>query len=421
MIVIRGGTVSDGASLREADVLVSDDQVAEVGTFEAPAGAVVIDASGCVVGPAFVDLHVHFRDPGQTWKEDIASGSQAAAAGGFSAVVVMPNTEPAIDTPKIVELVKSTARAEAITTVEVAGALTRSREGVEASDLEGMYGAGVRLFSDDGDSVADEALLRRIMEHLATLPGAVVSEHAEDTVRTTDGHMHDGDIASRHEVGGLPREAEDEVVARDISLTEETGCPLHVQHLSTAGSVELVRSARARGAKVTAEVTPHHLVLDHTSLEVLDPDLKMYPPLREPADRKALVDGLQTGVIDAVATDHAPHAEEEKAVAFEDAPRGVIGLETAAPIALDALDGDVTLLFERMSRAPARIGRLQRHGRPVRSGEPANLVVFDPNVEWVPDTFRSKASNSPFRGRRLRGQVRATVHEGAIVYDREIS
>ena len=418
MIVIKGGSVVDDGLFKKADVLIAEDQVVDVGTVETPPGATVIDAGGCIVGPGLVDLHVHFRDPGQTWKEDIVSGSHAAAHGGFSAVVVMPNTEPAIDTPKIVELVQATAEADALTTVAVAGALTKSREGVEPSDLEGMYEAGVRLFTDDGDSVGDEELLRRIMKVVAALPDAVVSQHAEDSGRTAAGHMHQGEVALRHEIDGLPREAEDDVVERDIRLSEETGCPLHVQHVSTSGSVELLESARRRGSTVTAEVTPHHLALDHTSLSDLDPNLKMYPPLREPSDRAALIGALRDGVIDAVATDHAPHTAKEKSVPFVDAPRGVIGLETAVPLTLAALDGDVALLFERMSRAPARIGQLSRHGRPVRSGEPANLVVLDPTETWVVDTFASKSSNSPFRRQELRGRVRATVHEGTISFER---
>ena len=419
MIVLKGGVVFGPDRLTRADLVIAGDVIADVGHSEWVEGARIIDATNSIIGPGFVDLHVHFRDPGQTWKEDLESGSRAAIAGGFTAVVMMPNTEPAIDTPEAAAEVVEQANQLDLLTVSAAGALTRGRKGLEPSDLQGLYDAGFRMFTDDGDSVADADLLEQIMDVISGLPGAFVSEHAEDVSMTSDGHMHDGEVSARHGLGGLPAQAEEVIVERDIELSNRTGCRLHLQHLSSAGSIELVRKAKSAGSNVTAEVTPHHLALDDTDLHVLDPNLKMYPPLRTPRDRAALVKALSDGVIDAVATDHAPHTRNEKDVPFEEAPRGLIGLETAAPVTFEALSKDIDALFERMSVAPARIGGFERHGRAVQPGEPANLVVWSPDTRWVPTTFRSKSTNSPFLGKELTGRVMATIHEGALVYEGE--
>lgn len=418
MIAIVGGTTYSADGFIQADVLIDGDRIVEVGDLVAGAGARVIDATGCLVGPGFVDLHVHFREPGQTWKEDIESGSLAGAAGGFTAVVAMPNTEPAIDTPQAVEALEARAGEVGILEMSAAAALTRGRLGREATDIEDLYGSGVRIFSDDGDSVADVGLLAHIMERVSLLPEAIISQHAEDASLTGGGHMHEGAVSRRLGIGGLPSEAETSVVARDIDLVAHTGAAYHCQHVSAAGTVELIRNAKDRGMPVTAEVTPHHLVFDDTALEGLSTDLKMYPPIRTADDRSALREGLNDGTIDLVATDHAPHSIEEKRVGFEDAPRGVIGLETSASAVWEVVS-DAARLFEVMSVVPALLGDFEDQGRPVHPGELANLVVFDPDARWTPRRFASKSMNSPFLGRTMIGRVRATIFRGVITYFQE--
>ena len=422
MIVIRNARVLRANRIEQSTVVIEGDTITSVGTEPVANGARVIDADGSWLGPGLVDMHVHLRDPGQTWKEDVESGARAAVAGGFTAVVAMPNTVPPVDGGS--SAVTAVERARAIDTMEivVAGTLTKGRAGKEMADFEAMYEAGVRVFSDDGDAVPEAGLLRRVMAYLGDLPGALVAEHAEDRSIAGDGHMHEGMISSRLGIAGLPGIAEDVIVARDIAIAAETGATLHIQHVSTARSVELIRDARMAGVSVTAEVTPHHLALDEFSLEGLDPNLKMYPPLRGADDQAALRSALREGVIDAVATDHAPHTASEKAVPFEEAPRGVIGLETAAAVvASHALGDDQRIFFERMSIAPARIAGLDRQGCEIEPGSPANLVLFDPGRRWVPGSFASKSRNSPFSGMELTGRVLTTIYEGRISYEGGIS
>jgi dihydroorotase len=421
MIVIDNARVLRASGVETAAVTIDGDRVVAVGPPPEANGADVIDAGGAWLGPGLVDLHVHFRDPGQTWKEDLFSGARAASAGGFTAVVTMPNTDPAIDNGPKASAALARAAAVDDVLVVIAGALTRGREGAEMADLAAMYEAGIRIFTDDGDCVPDAVLLRRIMAGLGDLPGALVAEHPEDRSLTGDGHIHEGPTSVLHGVGGLPGVAEDVIVARDLALALATGARLHLQHVSTATAVDLIRNARAMGVDVTAEVTPHHLALEDDSLVDLDPNLKMYPPLRPAIDREAVILGLREGVIDAVATDHAPHTIAEKAVPFEEAPRGVIGLETAASVVSVALNGDQMTFFDRMSTAPARIAGLERHGGVVEPGAPANLVLFDPGRSWVPDGFASKSANSPFTGRELVGKVMATIYEGRVVYGGDMS
>jgi dihydroorotase len=418
MIVIRNAMVLTPSGIEQATVVVDGDTVHTVGVEPEANGHHVIDAGGAWLGPGLVDLHVHFRDPGQTWKEDVVSGAAAAAAGGFTAVVAMPNTEPPVDNRT--SAMTAAERAAGVADVEIvaAGSLTKGRSGEELADFDGMYEAGIRVFSDDGDSVPTAGLLRRAMEYLHDLPGILVAEHAEDRSVAGDGHMHEGAVSTRLGIAGLPAIAEELVVARDLVLAATTGVRLHVQHVSTAGSVDLIGRARDEGIEVTSEVTPHHLALDDRSVEGLDSNFKMYPPLRDREDRDALVQALRDGIIDAVATDHAPHTVAEKGVPFEEAPRGVIGLETAAAVVTThALGDDQRLFFERMSVAPARIAGLDRHGRHVETGSPANLVLFDPAHRWVPRSFASRSSNSPFSGTELTGRVLATIREGKIVYE----
>lgn len=418
VIAIRGGSVYSEEGFVDADVLIEGSEITEVGVVSESRRATDIDATGCLVGPGLVDIHVHFREPGQTWKEDIESGSKAAARGGFTAVVAMPNTDPPADDVKVVSEV--VVRGAEVGLVEVASgaALTVGRNGTEPSALEGLYRRGVRVFTDDGDSVLDDEVLREVMQRLSVLPEAVLSQHAEDASMTIDGHMHQGAVSTRLAVGGLPSEAESSIVARDLALVAETGVAYHCQHVSAAATVELIRQAKDRGLPVTAEVTPHHLTFEESALESLDTDFKMYPPLRSMEDRTALREALNDGTIDVVATDHAPHITAEKNTSFQEAPRGVIGLETAAAAVAEVVS-DPARLFEVMSVAPALLADFERQGRPIAAGEPANVVVFDPGAVWVPHRFESRSSNSPYRGRSMLGRVRATIFEGLVTHLQE--
>lgn len=416
MILIRGGTVltPDGPTL--ADVAVVGGVVVAVGPDLNGDAHRTIDASGCWVGPGLVDLHVHLREPGQEWKEDIVSGTQAAAAGGFTAIVAMPNTTPPIDTGHRAGYVADRADRIGSCRVAPAGAITSGRQGLELAHLDELVDAGVRLFTDDGHTVMDAGLLRRAMEYLSDR-GCVVAQHAEDPGLAAGGHMHEGSVSSKLGMGGLPALAEETVVGRDLALVELTGAAYHVQHVSTAGTVELIRGAKTAGLPVTAEVTPHHLTFDHHAVESMDPDFKMYPPLRTADDVAELRSALTEGTIDAVATDHAPHADYEQEVPFEEAPRGVIGLETAVGATLMATGLEQVRLFERMSVAPARIARLADQGLGVAVGNPASITVIDPILSWTPERFVSRSRNSPFRGRPLTGRAVATLHRGVLVHE----
>ena len=419
MILVSGGDVLTDKGFQAVDVLVADGEIVDLGPSLTPAlGTQVLDARGCLVGPGFVDIHVHFREPGQTWKEDIESGSRSAAAGGFTAVVAMPNTEPAVDTPDLVRQVRERGCQVGLVDVVPAGAITRGRLGKEVTDLESLHRDGVRVFSDDGDSLADDATLGEVMARLAKLEGAVLSQHAEDAGQTSRGHMHQGELSRRLGMGGLPTDAETEVVARDLELVTRTGARYHCQHVSAAATVDLIGQAKVNGLPVTAEVAPHHLSFDVSCLNDLDPNFKMYPPLRDQRDKEALRRALNDGTIDAVATDHAPHTPAEKAVSFEDAPRGVIGLETAAAVAHEVV-GDRLRFFEVMAMAPARIAGIEGHGQPVGPGRAANIVVFDPDHSWIVERFRSKSANSPYLGRALRGIPVATIFQGRLVHQME--
>lgn len=413
-VIIRNGSVLTGRGPVQVDVRIEGGSVVEIGA--GLDGGSGVDATGAWVGPGFVDVHVHFREPGQEWKEDIASGSAAAAAGGFTGVLAMPNTVPAIDSGDTARFVAERGRLASLVDVVPVGSLTKERAGEHLSDLEGLWAAGVRLFSDDGSTVADAGLLRKAMEFLAAR-GGVVAQHAEDPGLAGGGHMHEGAVSARLGVPGLPSVAEEVVVARDLALVRITGCRYHVQHVSTAGTVVLVARAKEEGLPVTAEVAPHHLSFTEADVLGLDPDYKMYPPLRTEEDRAALRDALRRGVIDAVATDHAPHGEAESDVPFVEAPRGVIGLETAAAAVNETCELDQTTFFRRMSVAPAGIAGLSEHGRPIEVGSPANLVVFDPAAGWVVDRFASKSRNSPWKGATMRGKVLLTMLRGTVTYE----
>ena len=413
--VIAGGLVLGPDGPLTTDVLIRDGVVAALGDDHDAPTARRLDASGCWVGPGFVDLHVHFREPGQTHKEDIATGSAAAVAGGFTAVVAMPNTNPAIDRVEVARFVEGRGREVGLLDVRAAGCLSIDRAGHELAPLESLWESGIRVFSDDGDTVEDINLLRRAMQTLAPL-GAVISEHAIDPALAGGGHMHDGVVSARLGIGGIPAEAEVRIVARDLELVRQTGARYHLQHASTAAAIELVREAKAAGLQVTVEATPHHLAFAEDDLESLDTSFKMMPPLRTAADAAALRAALCEGVVDIVATDHAPHTPEEKSGPFEGTPNGVIGSEWAAAVVNTVVPLDMASFFDRMSIAPARIGQIAGHGQVVSPGSPANLVVFDPSTESLATTTRSRSQNAPYLGRTWRGMVRHTIYRGGLSY-----
>lgn len=413
-LILKSGEVLTNDGIERMDVAISGGVVTHLGSVDGDA-AETIDCSGSWVGPAFVDLHTHLREPGQEWKEDISSGSRAAAAGGFGAIVAMPNTDPPVDSGHLARFVRDRGVEVGLVDVVPSGCITLDRAGVSMSHIDDLWAAGVRIFTDDGDTVGSAAVLRTAMEYIAAL-GGVISQHAVDRDLSAAGYMHEGAVSSRLGIYGIPREADDITIARDIALAELTGVRYHVQHLSTARSVEMIAAAKERGLPVTAEVSPHHLAFDHSAVATADPDYKMMPPLRDPNDRSALVAGLQSGVIDAVATDHAPHAALEKEVPFEEAPNGVLGLEWAASIAIGSAKLDQVSLFDRMSVRPAAIAGLDTHGRRIGIGEEANIVVVDPTESWIVTSSVSRSRNAPYFGKDLTGRVQATVLRGSITH-----
>ncbi|MCI0543832.1 MAG: dihydroorotase [Actinobacteria bacterium] len=418
MIGITGGLVYTVTGMHETSVWIDGSTVVSLGDEPPGVPHTVIDAGGMLVGPGFVDLHTHLREPGETWKEDVESGSRAAAAGGYTALVAMPNTRPPLDRPELIEEVRLAGSRAGQVHVSPSATLTLGRDGVEPVDLVALHRAGVRIFTDDGAALGDTAVMRQAMQVAAGLAGAVVAQHAEDLALTGGGLVHAGDASRRLGLPGVPVEAETRMVTRDLGLAGETGARYHCQHVSAEATLGLIRAAKEQGLAVTCEVTPHHLALDTDDLITAEPNLKMYPPLRSPQDRVALVEALGDGTIDCVATDHAPHLAVEKEVGFAEAPRGVIGLETAAPVVWGVL-GDPVRMFLVMSVRPAEIAGLTRHGQPVGPGAPANLVVFDPCVEWRAGGYLSKSTNSPFTGRRMPGRAVVTIHEGVVTHQLE--
>ena len=345
------------------------------------AGArVTLDASGCVVAPGLVDLHTHLRQPGREEAETIESGSRAAALGGFTAVVAMPNTEPAIDCAAVVHEVLDLGKQAGLCDVQAAGAITVGREGDRLAPMAEMAALGVRLFTDDGRGVQDASLMRRALEYAGGL-GVTLAQHCEDEALAAGGHMHEGEWSSRLGIAGQPAEAEELMVMRDIALARLTGASVHFQHLSTMGSVAMVRAARANGLAVTAEATPHHFTLTHAACAGFDPVFKVNPPLRTEGDVAAIRAGLADGALDAIATDHAPHAQEAKEQPFDQAPPGMLGLETALALALTELGLPIEEVLALMSWRPAAIAGLGgAHGGPIAAGYPANLCVIDPTA-----------------------------------------
>jgi dihydroorotase len=421
-ILVRGGTVVDATGSRPADVLIDGLHIQAVAEgLEVPAGATVLDAGGCVVAPGLVDLHTHLREPGREEAETVETGARAAALGGFTAVVAMPNTEPPIDSAAAVREVLGLGLA-AMCDVRVAGAITKGRLGRELAPLGEMADLGVRLFTDDGSGVQDARLMRRALEYASAL-GVVLGQHCEDAGLAAGGHMHEGEWSSRLGIPGMPAEAEEVMVGRDIALARLTGGRVHFLHLSTAGSVEAVRAAKAEGLAVTAEAAPHHFSLTDAVVASYDTVFKVNPPLRPASDVEAVKAGLADGTIDAIATDHAPHAPEDKDVPFDHARPGMLGLETALALALTELDLPIERVLALLSWQPARIAGLESsHGGPVAEGRPANLCVIDPATAWVvdPGALASRSRNTPYGGRKLTGRVRHTVLRGEpVVVDGE--
>ena len=416
------------------DLLTANGEIAAVrqGIEGLPDGCVVIDASGLVACPGFIDLHAHLREPGYEYKETIASGAQAAARGGFTTVCCMPNTDPPIDSESVVEFVLRRARDAGPVRILPIGCVSRGRQGRELADLEELALAGSVGFSDDGDPVQDASLMRMALAYSADL-GRPVSNHCQDIHLSGDGVMAEGPVATRLGLPGIPPAAEDAMIARDIALAESTGGRLHVAHLSTSGSVPLLRRAKELGLNVSAEVCPHHLTItDNWALGAqgkegpselaYDTSTKVYPPLRSRADVDALVDALVDGTIECIATDHAPHDTASKQVTYQDAAFGISVLETALGSALKLVhEGRIALptLIERLTIGPARV--LGRGYAPLASlapGTPADVVLFDPQREWTVDAsqFASKGRNTPLNGATLRGRALATIAQGEIVY-----
>lgn len=401
-----------------ANVLVEDGLIGAVGEGASASGASVLPCDGLVLAPGLVDLHTHLRQPGREDKETVESGCRAAAVGGYTAIAAMANTDPVADNAAVIQEVLALAARAGLCEVHPVGAITRGLDGEVMAELGEMAEEGVRLFSDDGRCVPTSRVLRMALRY-ANAFDVVIAEHCEDASLADGAQMHEGFHSYTLGLAGAPGEAEEIIVARDLALARLTGGRLHICHLSSAGSVEQVRRAKAQGLRVSAEVTPHHLAFADEDLAGYDTNLKVNPPLRTPDDREALRAGLADGTIDAVATDHAPHAVEEKESEFDHAPPGTIGLETALAAILTELvePGRLPLgrAIEAMSTAPARILGAADNGGPIEPGRPANLVAFDPAAEWVVEApFASKSRNSAFLGRRLRGRVVHTMFRGAL-------
>jgi dihydroorotase len=416
-IILSGGRVVDPASGRDetADVLIRGGRVVDVGPSISSRDAAVVDCRGLVVAPGFVDLHTHLREPGREDAETVYTGTRAAALGGFTAVCAMANTDPVADSAALVEQVASLGRVAGFCDVLPVGAITQGLKGERLAEMGEMAAsaARVRFFSDDGVCVQNAMIMRRALEYARAFD-AVVANHAEDAELAAGGVMNEGEVSAILGLRGIPAEAEELIVARDLALARLTGGRLHVPHVSTAGSVALIRTAKAAGVRVTAEVTPHHLALTEETARTYDPVYRVAPPLRTKADVEALRDALVDGTIDCVATDHAPHTLESKEREWDAAPNGMIGLETALSVVLTETGLSLPNVVERMSTAPARIRGLAEHGGPLVDGAPANLVVFDPEMRWTvdPASGASRSRNTPFAGRELRGKVLHTLYDG---------
>ena len=424
-VLIRGGRVVDpsqGLDHATVDVLLADGLVARIGeNLDAPEGAETVDAAGLVVAPGLIDVHVHLREPGQEHKETIRSGARAAAAGGFTTVVAMPNTDTPIDNPASVGFVLAEGLRAGGARVYPTGCITVGQNGEQLTEFGELMHAGAVAVTDDGRPVSSAGMLRMALEYALAfdIPVAV---HEEELTLSRGGSMNEGIIATRLGLTGIPNEAEDVMIARDLMLAELTGGRLHVQHVSTRRGVELIRQAKARGVRVTAEGTPHHFTLTDAAVEAYRTDAKMNPPLRSEADRQAVRQGVSDGTLDVIATDHAPHHYDEKEQAFEDAPNGIVGLETSLGLSYTELVAtglvDLSELIDRMSCAPARAMGLDRLTGSLRTGYYGDVTLIDPRIEWTvdPAAFLSMSRNTPFGGRALRCRAVRTIVGGRTVW-----
>ena len=423
-ILIRGGRVIDPSCELDqvADVLIEDGRITGVERAIEAEAARIVDATGLVVAPGLVDMHVHFREPGFEYKENVESGSRAAAAGGFTSVACMPNTDPVLDNEALVARIVRLGNDAGLCRVHPIAAITKGQRGDELTEMRLLRDAGAVGFSDDGKPVASSRVMRRALEY-AQITGSPVISHSEDLALSAGGHMNEGAVSTRLGIPGIPAASEDIAVAREVRLAEVTHGRLHVCHVSSARSVAILRDAKERGVRVTAEATPHHFTLTDESVEGFDTNFKMNPPLRSERDRLAIVDGLADGTLDAIATDHAPHAELEKLVEFDRAPFGIIGLESSLPLSLTMLvrGGALELrtLIDRMSTQPARILGLE--GGTLRPGAAADVVLFDAEVlrTFERADVYSKSTNTPFLGREMTGRVLLTLLEGRATFEHE--
>jgi dihydroorotase len=423
-ILIRNGRVIDPSTGTNAvlDLLLTDGTVAEVGAgLTAPDDADIRDASGLIVCPGLIDVHVHLREPGGEHKETIATGAKAAVAGGYTAVCAMPNTDPPIDDPASVGFVLSQGLRSGGARVYPIGAVSVGQRGERLTLIGEMVAAGAVGISDDGRPVSDSGLMRLALEYARTFDIPVAS-HCEELSLSRGGSMNEGIVSTRLGLTGIPNAAEDVMISRDLLLAELTGGRLHVQHVSTRRGVEMIRDAKARGVLVTAEGTPHHFTLTDAAVDGYRTEAKVNPPLRGEEDREAVTAGIVDGTLDVIATDHAPHHYDEKEQAFDDAPFGLVGLETAVGLVMTHLVAkgliDLPTMIDRMSCAPARAFRLP--GGTLRPGSPADITLIDPDMSWVVDVarFRSKSRNSPFVGWKLEGGVAATIVGGVVRFER---
>ena len=425
-MLIRGGRVVDPSQGVDAvlDLLLADGRVARLGEgLDAPDGAEVVDAGGLVVAPGLIDVHVHLREPGGEHKETIASGTRAAVAGGFTAVVAMPNTDPPVDSPAAVGFVRAQGERAGGARVFPSGCITLGQNGEQLTEMGELVGAGAVCVTDDGRPVMNAGLLRMALEYSRSfdLPVAL---HEEELTLSRGGAMNEGIIATRLGLTGIPNASEDVMIARDLILAGLTGARLHIQHVATRGGVDLIRAAKAKGVRVTAEGSPHHFTLTDEAVEWYNANAKMNPPLRSAADRDAVRQGVADGTLDVIATDHAPHHYDEKEQAFEDAPNGIVGLETAVGLAYTELVAtgliDLATMVERMSCAPARAMRLDERGLgSLREGARGDVTLLDPHLEWTvdPATFQSLSRNTPFGGRRLRCRAVRTIVGGRTAWE----
>lgn len=420
-IFIAGGHVIDpGRFNGVADVLIDEGRVVAVGPrLKVPAGCTKIDAVGRLVLPGFVDLHVHFREPGFEYKESIQSGAAAAVAGGFTSVCCMPNTNPVNDNQAITELMLDRARAAGLANVFPIGAITKGSEGKELAEIGDLRRAGCVAISDDGKPVMNSLVMRRAMEYALAFDVPVV-DHCEDLHLAEGGCMNEGAISTELGLPGMPSAAEDVMVARNVALAELTGARLHLAHISTEGSVRMVREAKSRGLKVTAEACPHHFTITEETVRGYNTYAKMNPPLRTWKDVQAIKEGLRDGTIDVIATDHAPHASQEKQLGFTEAPFGIVGLETALPLTLALVDEGVLSLesaVDKLSTAPAKAFGLAKGTLAV--GADADVAIVDQQEQWEvdPAKFRSKSRNTPFAGWKVKGRVTTTIVSGRVVFE----